>query len=279
MHLESELAFVESKTTSRPPRRGPSAEILAFAKETAHELAGRSKRAVVLTGSHARGTAGDTSDIDLAGVGRGNSYRLYTKDERLVSISWRSVRRHRTLFYEPHSAPIIVPGWRRAIILRDPVDEAAELKHEARVWDWDCLGVDCDVWVAQELTSLAEEVHKLVGSVAKGRPWTAAAQRSILALRMAQILAVHLRLLYETENGLWERVAETLGPVWKKAQAAAFVDAGQPFLRSCRGALNLFLLATNEIGPLLSYEQQDVIDNACRVAEAVPMDLELLPEL
>lgn len=245
----------------------------------ADELAGRSRRAVVLTGSHARGTAGDTSDVDLAGVGRGAPYRLYTRDQRLVSISWRSVRRHRALFYDPHAAPIIVPGWRRAIILRDPAEKAAELKREARAWDWDCLDLDVDFWVSRELTHLSEEVHKLVGSVAKGRLWTAAAQRSILALRMAQILAVHLRLLYETENGLWERVAETLGPAWKKAQAAAFVDDGQPFLRSCRGALNLFILAAAEVAPLLTREQAEVVDNACRVAEAVPLDLELLPEL
>jgi hypothetical protein len=61
------------------------------------------------------------------------------------------------------------------------------------------------------ITALAEEAHKLVVALRVGYRTTAAVQRSVLALRPAQILAVHRRILYGSENRLWTLVADAMG--------------------------------------------------------------------
>lgn len=73
------------------------------------------------------------------------------------------------------------------------------------------LGKSVERWVAEELTSYAEEVHKLVGNLQLKRKSAAAVQRSLLAIYMSPILAVHHRILYNTENQLWDLVSKRMG--------------------------------------------------------------------
>lgn len=98
----------------------------------------------------------------------------------------------------------------------------------------------------------------LTGSYARGdatsasdldlkRALTAAVQRDLLALRLASILAVHHRLLYGSENILWEQVGERMSEEWRRAQAAAFNTAGESLETSCAAALRLFRLATDSV--------------------------------
>ena len=56
-----------------------------------------------------------------------------------------------------------------------------------------------------------------------GHRATAAVQRSILAIRPAQILAVHRRILYGSENRLWDLAADVMGEEWRLTQSAASV--------------------------------------------------------
>jgi hypothetical protein len=81
----------------------------------------------------------------------------------------------------------------------------------------------CDGWVAGETTALTEEVHKLVAALRAGQRTTAAVQRSVLTLRPAQVLAVHRRILYGSENRLWDLVAEAMGEdgAWRSPPPSA----------------------------------------------------------
>src|SRR3712207_1592484 len=119
----------------------------------------------------------------------------------------------------PGSVCAAVPGWREALMLRDPAGTAAALIEDARVWG--PLQGRCEAWVAEEICTLAEEVHKLFSSLWAGLRATAAAQRSVLALRLAGVMAVHRRILYGSENRLWDLVAEAMGEGWCRTQAAA----------------------------------------------------------
>jgi len=65
--------------------------------------------------------------------------------------------------------------------------------------------------VAEEITALAEGIHKLVAALQAGRRTAPAVQRSVLVLHPAQILAVHRRILYGSENRLWDLVADARG--------------------------------------------------------------------
>ncbi|MGH2584731.1 MAG: hypothetical protein ACRDJE_07430, partial [Dehalococcoidia bacterium] len=110
------------------------------------------------------------------------------------------------------------------------------------------------------------EVHKLVNSLAAGNRWMAAVQRSLLALRMAPILAVQHGLLYETENRLWDLIAERMGSEWRALQSAAFAENGEPLEESCTAALALYAHTVAETRHLLTTEQKAVVAHACRLA-------------
>lgn len=180
-------------------------------------MEGSSARAAWLAGSHARGEAGEHSDIDLgllADAGAGPGYRLERRDGYLLSIAWTTVDASRASFDDPALLGAAVAGWRRAVIIRDPDGIAAELKQGALEWDWARAGDRADRWVAEQVTGYAEEVHKLVAAVERADGWTTAAQRSVLALRLPVVLSVHLRLLYDSENVRYRLVAEAQGEPW-----------------------------------------------------------------
>ena len=256
------------KTPALPA--GEDSEALRIARDLAATLAAHGAGAVVLLGSHARGDAHRESDIDLYALGEAAGrpeYRLERHGGYLVSLSWRTVERERESFRSPEEAGGAVPAWRAAVILHDPDGIAAALRREALAWRWDLLDARrCDEHVAEGLTGLAEEVHKLVVSLERGARWTAAVQRSVLALRLAGLLALHHRALYDTENRLWDLVAARLGERWVRAQGAALGDAGQPFEESCAAALTLYALAAAEVRPLLDDRQHAVVAHACALA-------------
>lgn len=151
--------------------------------------------------------------MDVFAVGSAQfSYRLERRGGLLVSTSSRPPGSYREAFREPGSVCAAVPGWRDAVPLHDPEGIAASLIEEARAWTWGPLERRCDGWVAERITSLAEEVHKLFSALRREDRHTAAIQRSILAVHLAPILAVHHRILYDSENALWDLVGAAVAP-------------------------------------------------------------------
>jgi hypothetical protein len=246
------------------------ADVTGLCAQLAVELAGRGATAVALTGSRARGDATATSDLDLIVVGDGPEYRLEVRDGILVSQMWASEEVHRARLRSPGEAAWSVPGWREAVILYDARGAASALKDDALDWSWDQLRPGADEWVAEQLAGFAEEVHKLVAALDQRRPLAAAVQRNVLALRMAPILAVHHRLLYGSENRLWERVGELMDAEWRETQASALALGGERLEISCAAALRLFRLACACAEGLLDDGRAAVVRHA--LATAAPHD-------
>lgn len=240
-----------------------------MARRVAAELAGSGARAVVLVGSHARGDAGPESDLDLLVVGPDSySWRLERREGLLVSVSSHSFEEHRRAFEDPASVCTAVPGWREAVVLHDPEGLAASLVGEAKEWTWGPLERRCDAWVAEEIAGFAEEVHKLVAALGSGSLSTAAVQRSLLAVRLAPVLAVHRRILYGSENRLWDLVSAAMGEGWREAQSAALGLGGESLERTCAASLRLYGLAAGEVAPLFSGRQAAVVRGAYEVARS-----------
>ena len=243
-----------------------SADAPPVAREVADELSAAGAEAVVLTGSHARGMAMAESDLDLQALGDGPNYRLERRGGVLVSVSWRPTAAHRAGFDDPGQAWRLVPAWRRALLLHDPAGVAAALQREALAWDWPCIGAPRrDAWAAEELTGYAEEVHKLVNNLGR-HPRVAAVQRSVLALRLAGVLAARFELLVESEDELWDSIDARMGGAWARAQSAALGEHGESLDASCVAALELFALAARELAPGLDERQRAVVAHACRLA-------------
>jgi predicted nucleotidyltransferase len=226
-------------------------------------------RAVVLVGSHATGDATPDSDIDLAVVGSGPPYRLEIQDARLVAVSWADADEQQRRMYDPEVLGTHVPGWRRAIVLSDPDGIAERLRQEALDWRWEKVDADCDRWVAAWVTGLAEEVMKVVASLRDGNDLNAAAQRSVIALRLATALAIHRRILYGSDNQLWDIVSDELGPSWSAAQTSALGIDGADLRTSCRSALVLFDLAVEEVREIVDDRQRAVVDHARSLARGL----------
>lgn len=102
-------------------------------------------------------------------------------------------------------------------------------------------------------------MQKLGAALEHGRTLTAAVMRYLLAVRLAPILAVHQRLLYGSENMLWDRVGEAMGEEWRSAQAAALSIGGESFEESCAAAFRLFAIAAETVRPLLDERQLAVL--------------------
>jgi hypothetical protein len=247
-------------------------KIMRIARAVTRDLAAHGAIAVVMTGSHARGDAHASSDLDLVTIvakkPRDEDRRAWLRPYRvrngvLVSTPWETPTGVRAAFRDRRLAPTFVPGWREAIILHDPTGIAAKLKRAAERWTWDVIAADCDRHAAEGITGLAEEVHKLVGMLRSGNKHAAAAQRSILAVWLAGHIAEHRRILFATDNVLWDLVAESMGEPWASAQARAFSEHGESLEDSCRAALELYRLAAADVRPLLGRHQREVVDAAC----------------
>ena len=249
-------------------------EIADLARTVAMDLVAEGAQAVVLAGSHVRADATELSDIDLYAIGSGSAYTLRVVRGRLVAVSWRSEEDERRALRQPESVGAVVPAWRGARILHDPDGIAEGLKREAAAFDWSGISAACGEWVAEATIGYAEEVLKLVAARRGDDRLLAAVQRSVLALRLPAIMAVHHRLLYETENRLWHLVAQAMGDEWATAQAAALGLA--PGEDADRAALQLFALAVNEVRPLLTPAQAEVVDLALRVANEETHGTELV---
>lgn len=232
----------------------------ALAEKLAASLAERGAAAVAIVGSHARGDAGPDSDLDLAVVGDGPHYRLEAHEGVLVSVGWAPEAEQRRRLYDPAWLCTHVPGWREAEPVFDPHGVAASIHAQARAWTWQAVEGDYDLWTAQELTGLAEEVLKLRTALRTGAETTASVQRSLLALRLAKIVAVRRRILYGSENRLWDEVSAAMGAEWESAQRHALGLDEATWETSCRAALDLYALAAAEIAPLLDDDQRVVVD-------------------
>ena len=243
--------------------------ILRIARGVTRELVRDGAAAVVLTGSYARGEAHAHSDIDLMAVyARRPDPPPAPSRMRggvLVCVAWKTPRSERAAFRDPEKVTTFVPGWREAIVLHDPSNVAAKIIASAKRWTWDDISDECDRHVADSIAGLAEEVHKLAGMWTTGNVHAAAAQRSILAVWLAGVMAVHHRILFGTDNALWDSVAAAMGRRWASAQTRVLSEGGESLAASCRAALELYRLAAQAAWPLLDPEQRAVVEAARNV--------------
>ena len=241
-------------------------EVRAIVETLSRRLIEQGARATFLTGSQARGQASPHSDIDLFAIGAGPKGWFAVQGERLVGVYWWTAQEARERMYRPETALLSVLAWRDALPIDDPSGIGAEIQREAREWSWRKIDKEADVWVADKLMVWAEYVHKIAKALEEGRELDACAIRSDLALRMAEAMAVHKRVSAQSENGLWETIAEAGGPEWRQAQERAFAKNGDDWRTSAGAALTLFALAAEEADELFDEREREVIRYALRVA-------------
>jgi hypothetical protein len=239
------------------------------AREVARRLVSEGARAVILTGSWARGDAHRESDLDLRAVGEEKPKQLERHDAFLVSTAWQTEDQQRSSMKDPGEVGSIVPGWRSATILEDQDGVAARLKDEAERWTWEQIDEDkASGFVASQITTLAEETHSLYSNLDQDNMTGAAMQRSMVAVEVAPVMAVHHKLLYESEKKLWDLVGEKEGRDWAAAQEAALGQNGESFWDTCEAAFTLFSKAASATASHLSETQKEVVEHALTLSPA-----------
>ena len=233
---------------------------------TVADLVAAGTSGVVLLGSQVRGDAHEHSDVNLVALGDGPDYMLRQVHELLMSVSWRTPAEVRAAFADPREAGGAVPGWRGALILYEPDRELAALVEAARNWTWADIEASRRTWIATEVTVHAEEVHRLVGSLAMGRRASAAANRNLLATQLPMIAAVHQQILYDSEHRLFDLVADAMGPRWQESQEAALALHAEALDESCRAALDLYALLAPAVEDYLAKDQRAVVTAAADLA-------------
>jgi len=245
----------------------------AIAREVASELLDAGADAVVLGGSVARGDQHAYSDIDIVALSADAvehpPYALRIVHGRLVSVSWSTADGVRQLLDAPQSAGATVPAWRSAEILVDTRLRARSLQQFAHEWRWARIAEACDGWIAAEFPAYAEEVFRLAGQLERGNELVVAVMRSVLALRLPALVAVQRRLFYESENELWQLVADTVGGQWGPVHRAA-LGIGCDNDSAARAALSLWALAAAEVdGVITDPDDRAVVRAATDIAESV----------
>jgi hypothetical protein len=238
---------------------------LAIAESSAGAEA-PSSLGIALFGSVAKGTDHPHSDIDLVVAARTDpGIRVLHREGRMVTVSRKTPDELEAAFTRPWEAGAAVAAWRSARILHDPDGLMRDLQTRAEAWTWEAIGPDADRWAASELVGLAEEVHKVHGMLAQGRARAAAANRLLIALSLAGPLAAANRILYDSENDLWDAVADAEGPAWATAWDAAAGVTGAGHEAGCAAALDLYRHAAARLAHHLTGSDRAVVDTACNL--------------
>lgn len=224
---------------------------------------------VALFGSVAKGTDHPHSDIDLIVAAENDpGVQVRQVEGRMVTLSRKSPADLAAAFTHPWEAGAAVAAWRSARILTDPRGTMNRLQTQAAAWTWDALAVEADRWAARELVGLAEEVHKIHGMLALDRPRAAAANRALIHLSLGGPLAAANRLLYDSENDLWDALALAEGPAWAEAWDQAAGVTACDHATGCRAALRLYRYAAERLARHLDEGDRAVVDTACDLAAA-----------
>ncbi len=231
---------------------------------------------LALTGSHARGEASGYSDVDLLRftdaepTTERERYRLSLLDGRLVSVSTTTLAAKRAELAQPDAAIWAVAGLWQARILTDRTGELAALIAEALAFTWTpALRAAAASHASNTLAGLAEEVHKLLGALARGDD--SATLYATLGVQQSLIRAalVARGVLLPSENAFFDAALrlESQYSLWTRLLRLVIgYDAPPvgvaPALARGKAALWLYVEATRLLTDTLTTEDSALVAEA-----------------
>jgi hypothetical protein len=224
---------------------------------------------VGLVGSFSRGQGTLHSDIDLdffvnqVPATRSERYCLHHRSGYLVSIKRVGLEDQRAELHQAPQAIWAVPGMQHMQILQDPKGHLAKLQAEALAFKWEPLEDSAKQYISYQLMGCSEEAHKILDGLAESNASKILYATLGLGLGLTEAMAVHKRLLIESENRYFVQIYEVMGQnsPWSRAHQLAVGWRAGAFQRRGMAALQLYRESFKEM-------QEAVLDEHLEVVQA-----------
>ena len=230
---------------------------------------------LALVGSYARGQNTPHSDVDVEIFVEAlppETYTLRYIDGHLVSLKYITIEKEYESLTQPEIAIWAVPGIRQMVILVDGSGRLAELKQAAQNFNWHGLQTAADEYAVEELMGCAEEVHKIIGGLAKEDESKVLYAVWGLFKGLTNAVAVQSGMMMESENRYFDVIQENIGQPheWTRAfrltLGADIGDVNTPVYRT-RGqaALALYKHTAQLFKNIILEKHRDVIENTLQL--------------
>ena len=172
---------------------------------------------IALIGSHARGTAGPFSDVDLLCLREdefGKSIPpkvLVLRKGRLISITYDSLSTWRRILWSPENALWAVVTLRSMCIIRDERNELATLKGAAQELRWSDIQKEADIAASLRILAATEIVLKALNALAANDRMRAGLAVMGLTDHLAHAIALSRGILVETTNAIIPATIQEMG--------------------------------------------------------------------
>ena len=238
-------------------------------------------KALVLMGSHASGTAGLFSDVDLvrftgeAGVKLSPGDGSYLVDNWLVTLSSVDPLQVEQWFSCPEIAVQVISGIRTARSLSDRSGIFESIQRRAHAFNWDAeMQQKANCWVSQQMVGWIEEVHKGLEGLRRKDIGRLLNARFGCSWGLSRVVEVHKGLLLSGDNSFYDEVGEALGldSEWVRLRRIAFGIEGQdgqaPSLREqVVAGLRLYVATVQLVGSILEHTDAVLVDHTVALIE------------
>ena len=227
--------------------------------------------AIVLMGSHARGTAGPYSDVDLVRFTAGDEIVLPGSgsqliDSQLVVVSDISPSQVESSFNQPEVAVETIAGLRYGRALSDRDGFFGAIQQRALAFQWDeVMQEKADRWASRQMVGWIEEVHKGLEGLRSGDTGRLLQARFGCSWGLARVICVQRGILLSSDNGLFEGVITAVGrdSEWSHLCRAAFGAGPEPstLQEQVKAGVQLYRLSAAMLSAVLLPEDRTLIAN------------------
>jgi len=245
------------------------------------ELDGEEVTAIILGGSHARGTPTPYSDVDFLRFvheeHQRQPKRYFYREGRLISVPTRTLAYYQEAMTKPELAIWVVPSMREARILLDKEGAFAAFQLSLADFRWESVQEKANAWGSHELLLFTEFVHKALGALLGHDETTLAYATNELFYILTWVMAVQRGVLIES-NSYYRQTQEAAGldSTWTRCHRLILCLAPFPAHLSpaeARGiaAIRLYQETVRLLHDALQPKDCQVIEQAVQVIEQAPL--------
>jgi hypothetical protein len=223
-------------------------------------------------GSHARGDAGEYSDIDLKILLHANAEAdapaTHLIDGSLVTVSRATPAEVEEWFTNPVVSLMAIQGIRDARLLYDPDGGGVDIQQRARAFKWDApMQARANAWVSAEMVGWIEEVYKGLEGLRRhdiGRMLNA---RHGFSWGLSRVAQVYLGVLFSSDNGIQAELTDHVSARWATLRDAAFGICGPdgaPITLEAQivAGLELYVETARMVDDAILPEHRELVDYA-----------------